>query len=176
MQELITAKSLSDTEYQPYFQTYINLVGDGDVRQLLIEQVTEFKDLYGSVDEPTSQIVHPPYSWTIRQVVGHLIDGEKIFGTRAHKIACNETQPLPGFDQDLFVDNTDYSHVSLTHLVTEFLHIRESNILMFDRFSDAMWQRSGVCDDKDLSVRAIACILVGHVNHHARIVEKRISS
>ena len=176
MPEIITAKSLLDTEYQPYFQTYIDLVGDDDVRHLLKKQIPEFENLFGRIDEATSQIVHSPYGWTIRQVVGHLIDGEKIFGTRGHKIACGENQPLAGFDQDLYVSNTEYSGATLADLVSEFILIRESNILMFNRWSDSMWQQSGICDGQKLSVKAIACILVGHLNHHLRIVEKRINS
>ncbi len=176
MSELITINSLPADEYQPYFQPYIDLAGSGDIRQILRQQMAAFQELYGQIDEPASQIVHAPYSWTIRQVVGHLIDGEKIFSSRALRIACEDGQPLPGFDQDLFVENSGYNDVTLAKLAEEFISMRQSNCLMFERFSDKMWQQSGSCDGKNISVRAIACVMAGHINHHAAIVAKRIEN
>ena len=170
----IFPNDLEPTEFQPYFRSYIELAGDTDALESLEQQIEEFNDLLQSIDNDTALTVHPPYQWNIKQVVGHIIDVEKVFGGRAHRIACGENQALPGFDQDLFVANSDYDHVSLNDLAAEFESTRKSNFLMFARWTDEMWARSGNCDGKNISVRAIACLLVGHVNHHLIIVRKRL--
>ncbi|MEM9409818.1 MAG: DinB family protein, partial [Planctomycetota bacterium] len=167
---------LSRNEYQPYFQTYIDLVDETNIREQLQEQAEKFKEVLSGVSEEVASCLHPPYSWTIKQVVGHLIDGEKIFGVRAHRIACAEGLPLPGFDQNIFVANTDYEPVALSALVQEFIYNRASNQLMLDRWTSGMWTQTGICDGKPISVRAVACLLVGHVNHHLRIIEKRLET
>ena len=170
------ANQLDPGQYQPYFQTYIDLVQENDVREQLNVQKKQLTDVFENVSEETASTVHPPYGWTLKQVVGHLVDGEKIFGCRAHRIACAENIPLPGFDQDLFVRNTCYDDVKISDLVTEFNFNRSANEKMLDRWTETMWDQVGVCDGKKISVRAIACLMVGHVNHHLSIIKKRLEN
>ncbi len=174
MKATLTPTQLNPGEYQPYFQTYIDLAGETNVLDSMKSQLVEIKTVFSDLDNDVAQTVHAPYQWNLKQVLGHLIDGEKIFGCRAHRIACQECQPLPGFDQDIFVTNTSYEHVPIQILVSEFELIRESNRMMFERWTETMWQQVGKCDGKTISVRAIACLLIGHVNHHLSIVRRRL--
>lgn len=170
----LEVKEIESSEYQPYFQTYLDLVDEGSVFAQMNSQIEELRDLLGGLDRETCETVHQPYQWTLKQVVGHIIDVEKIFGCRAHRIACRENIPLPGFDQDVFAANCEYGHVDMNSLLDEFENLRMSNLLFFNRMTEEMWQQSGTCDEKEISVRAIACLLVGHVNHHSKILRKRL--
>ena len=176
MAEPTILNQLEPGEYQPYFQPYLDLAGDGDIMGLLAEQTLDVHKAFESLDAETAETVHEPYSWTLKQVIGHLIDEERIFGCRAHRIGSSENQPLPGFDQDLLVANSDYNEVALDSLIEEFVLLRKSNIMLFDRMSADMWRQVGDCDGKKISVRAIAFLLAGHANHHLTIVKKRLGA
>ena len=119
--------------------------------------------------------LHDPYTWTIRQVIGHLIDAERVFAYRALRFAMGDATPLPGFDQDAYVAAADYSQVPLQNLAEEMFMLRQANLGMFLRFSDKGWASSGEADGKSMSVRALAYVMVGHVRHHLRIIEKRVT-
>jgi hypothetical protein len=163
------------TEFAPYFQTYISLVTEPDIMAALHSQLGSFQMLAQYVTGDMETQVHPPYSWTIRQVVGHLIDTERVFAYRALRFAAGDTTPLPGFDQDAYVAATDYSQVSLRHLAEEMYTLRQTSLALFARFSDAAWEHIGQADDKPISVRAIAYVMAGHVRHHLRIIEQRVT-
>lgn len=176
MSQNVFANQLEPTEFQPYFKNYIELAGDAEAVQSLESQLADLQDVFGGLAEEVAMTVHSPYSWNLKQVLGHLIDVEKIFGCRVLRIAAGENQSLPGFDQDVFVENTSYDHVSIDELLAEFEATRRSNLFMIRRWTPEMLQRSGICDGKSISVKAIICLLVGHVNHHLNIVKKRLSS
>lgn len=176
MSQALYINQLDPSEFQPYFKPYIDLAGDGDVVQALETQPNQLRQVLGGKDNDIAMTIHSPYTWNLKQVVGHLIDGEKIFGCRALRIACAENLPLPGFDQDVFVTNTSYDHVALDDLLSEFEANRSSNLLMVKRWTPEMLQQSGICDGKSISVKAIVCLMVGHVNHHLNIVKQRLNS
>ncbi len=111
--------------------------------------------------------------WTIRQIVGHLIDGERVFGYRALCIARGETQDLPGFDQDEYMPNAPYEHVELEDLLSEFRLVRLSNIAMLRTLDETAWTRMGMANGAPVSVRALVYIMVGHVRHHMGVLRER---
>ena len=172
----ITIDQLDSNEYQPYFQPYLDVAGQGGIHQLLADQLDEVRRVFEPMDDELAQTIHPPYSWTLKQVLGHLIDEERIFGCRAHRIGCSENVSLPGFDQDLLVRNTSYDGVAIQSLTEEFSLLRKSNQTLFERMTSEMWTQIGSCDGKKISVRAIAFLLVGHGNHHMNIVTKRLAN
>lgn len=164
-----------DGEYGEYYQTYTKLVDRTDIVPTMEDQITEFRSVLDSIDEDTSQIVHAPYSWTIRQAVGHLIDAERVFAYRALRFAAADETPLPGFEQNSYIDNLDYTQVLLSELVDELEQVRRSNIGLFKRLPAEAWNRSGTADGKSMSVRAAAFILVGHISHHLNIIKHRVA-
>lgn len=163
-------------EYLDYFEAYISLVGDGDIVAILDSQVAIFRETLDSITTEQAELVHAPYTWTIKQVVGHCVDTERIFGYRACRFAAADATSLPGFDQDAFVSNTDYDHVSLPDLTDELVSLRNGNVSLFRRQSRESWLRQGTGDGKLMSVRATAYIMAGHINHHFGIIEERLAA
>lgn len=176
MSQTLHTKDLVADEYADYFQKYFDLVGEANVLELMGGQQKTIHEVFDAVDEQETDKTHEPYTWTIKQVLGHVIDVEKVFGGRAHRIAFGGDESLPGFDHDKFVNDYDYSSVPLADLLTEFEHSRIVNKLMFNRLTPEMWERKGECSGKKISVRAIACLLAGHFIHHVGIAKQRMAS
>ena len=135
----------------------------------------QLRTLLSAADPAELDKLHAPYTWTIKQVLGHLIDTERVFGYRAARFATGDDTPLPGFDQDQFVANMDYSAVPFSRLLDELDYLRKGHLLMFSRFDGACWTQMGQADGKQMSTRAAAYIMAGHIRHHQRIVEKRLA-
>lgn len=161
-------------EYFEYYETYIGLVPNGQCLALLESQVAQLRDFFATVSESQSLALHEPYTWTIRQVVGHLIDAERIFAERLHHFAFNDLQPMNGMKQDEYVANGDYQTPELKTLVAELLLCRQANTLLVQRIKPSAWDNRGLASGYEVSVRALVWMLVGHIIHHMKIVERRI--
>ena len=162
-------------EYFEYYNTYISLVPDGQCMTLLDSQIDFLRQYFSNVSDEAASVTHPPYTWTIKQVVGHLIDTERIFAERLHHFAFGDLKPLPGMDQNVYVENCDFQDTKLADLVDEMILCRRANILMIKRISANAWSNRGVASDHLVSARALLWMLVGHVIHHMTIVQKRLS-
>jgi len=172
---MITPTRPNSSEYAPYFETYISLVTEPDIMAALQSQLSSSQMLSQYITGEMETQLHAPYTWTIRQVVGHMIDTERIFAYRALRFATGDKTPVPGFDQDAYVAATDYSQMPLRHLTEEFFALRQTTLSLFSRFSEAGWNNIGEADGKPISVRAIAYVICGHVRHHLRIIEQRVT-
>lgn len=161
-------------EYFEYYDTYIRLVPDGQCLALLHSQVDELRSYFAEVTEAEASVPHPPYVWTIKQVVGHMIDAERIFADRLHRFASGDPQPQPGMEQDPYVANHDYQTPLLGDLVDEWVHCRQANIRLVHRLKPSAWDQRGIASGHAITVRAIAWILVGHIMHHMKIVRARL--
>ena len=162
-------------EYHEYFGAYLACVPEGGLFELLESQISGVRsDLHAISDEGASRL-HEPYTWTIKQVMGHLIDAEKLFGWRAHRFGCGDETPLPGMDQNPYVDAIDYTKTVLPQLIDELDFTRRSNLSFLRRLPEMAWDRKGTASGNPVTVRALAWILVGHINHHMAIVRKRVS-
>jgi hypothetical protein len=161
-------------EYFEYYETYVSKVPDGKCLSMLESQIAELHDLFGSVSEAEASVLHPPYTWTLKQLVGHLIDAERIFADRLHRFSCGETQPQPGMDQDPYVTNHDYETPTLKALVDELAFCRRANRLLVQRLKPTHGDFRGTASGYTFSVRALIWILVGHIQHHLLIVRKRL--
>ncbi len=161
------------TEYDPYYGRYIDRVRSGEVIQALSEQVLEIGGFIASLDPPMADHRYAPGKWTVRQVVRHVLDTERIFATRALRIARGESQPLPGFDENAYAEESKEERRSLSELSDEFAQLRLSNLRLFEGFTDAAWGRVGNANGSPISVRAIAWILAGHADHHLGVLRER---
>ena len=166
----------SENEYGEFFAGYVNKVDSNDIVGFLQNQHDKLQATFGDLPEDQASVVHSPYTWTIKQVLGHLIDGEKVFGYRLHRIACGDKTPLPGFDHEPYVDQLPYDIVTCSDLLKEFLALRESNIRFLKRLPADAWQRSGTASDCEFTVLGKAFVLAGHVQHHYEIIQQRISA
>lgn len=165
----------SEEEYAPAFGAYVSLVPEDDVLAALEKQSEEMSEFLRGVPEGRGNERHAPYTWSIKEVVGHLIDAERIFGYRALRFGRGDSTPLPGFDENAYSLEAEFDQHSLANLVSELEAIRLSNLWLFRNLPEAAWPRCGEANGNVVSVRALAFILLGHARHHIAIVRQRLS-
>jgi|SRR6185503_6889676 len=163
----------AETEYAPDYQSYVNQVNENDVIAVLRSELDDLDVLLDRVPAEKETYAYEPGKWTIRQVIGHLIDGERVFGYRALCIARGEKQNLPGFEQDDYLQTAPYNNIDLEDLLSEMRLVRLSNIAMFRTLDEEAWSRVGMANNNEVSVRAIAFIMAGHVRHHMNVLRER---
>jgi len=163
----------AESEYAPDFQSYIDQVSESDILPVLRSQMDELDVLLERVEPHQETFRYAPGKWSIREIVGHLIDGERVFGYRAFCVARGEKQNLPGFDQDDYMLTAPYDRIELEDLVSELRLIRLGNIAMFRTLDEESWSRVGTANENQVTVRAIAFIMAGHVRHHMSVLRER---
>lgn len=161
------------TEYAPYFDRYVSRVPDKDIGTVLFEQLSQFGGLIGRIDEERAGYRYAEGKWSIKQVVGHVVDTERIFDYRALAIARGDGTPLPPFDQDAYVKNGGFDARTMTDIAVEFTSLRQSTIRLFGSFAGDVWERRGIAGDNEATVRAIAWIVAGHLVHHREVLLER---
>jgi hypothetical protein len=161
------------TEAADYFFTYIDQVGDGDIRDILRTQLGEAMSLFRDIDEHRAASRYAPDKWTIRTVLGHVNDTERVFTYRALWFARGFDTPLPSFDQSVAVPFSGADERTWQSHVDEFRAVREATLTLFDAMPDDAWARRGVASNREVTVLALAYITAGHVEHHLRILRER---
>jgi hypothetical protein len=156
-----------------YYFTYIDQVGDGDVREVLERQLDETVSLLGGVFEERSLWRYAPGKWTVRQAVGHVNDAERVFTFRALWFGRGFDSPLPSFDQDVAVPSAGSDERTLASHIEEFRAIRGATLQLYRNLPGDAWMRQGVASGRAVSVRALAYITAGHVAHHNRVLRER---
>ena len=160
-------------EYAPYYERYVSLVPDADLVETLERQGAETVALLRGLSEEQGAHRYEPGKWSVKQLVGHVCDGERIFSYRALAFARGDSQPLPGMEQDEWMAGVDFDARTLADLADEFEALRRSTVLLFRHLSPEAWARRGTASDNEVSVRALAYILAGHEAHHIRILRER---
>ncbi|MFN7936801.1 MAG: DinB family protein [Bryobacteraceae bacterium] len=161
------------SEYAVYFGRYISQVEGDDLLQALDAEMAKTQALLGGLSESQALHRYADGKWSIKEVIGHLIDAERIFAYRALRYARLDRTELHGFDENAFVDNARFDSVSLADLLKEFALVRQANILFFHQLNEEEWSRTGVANGNRMSVRALAWTIAGHEVHHRRILEER---
>jgi uncharacterized damage-inducible protein DinB len=160
-------------EYAEYYSRYVSLVPEGDVVATLERQLDDVLALLRSIPEEKETYRYEEGKWSIRELVGHVADTERIFAYRALRFSRGDRTPIEGFEQDDYVPTSGHADRSLASLVDEFEYIRRSTIALLAPLSDEAWARRGVASDNEVSVRALAYIIAGHVAHHIGILRSR---
>ena len=154
---------------------YVAKVPDGDILATLREQCDSIPAFIRSLPSEVADVVHPPYGWSIRQVVEHCVDAERLFGYRALRFASGDTTHLPGWDE-VTIAAEDYGPgADFAGLADEFAALRRSNICLLSRLREQSWGIIGIADNRKASVRTIAWLMAGHWLHHYAILESRLS-
>ena len=166
----------AETEYAAYFQNYVGQVNETDIMAVLRSEVDDLDVLLNRIPAEKETYAYAEGKWTIRQVIGHLIDGERVFGYRAFCIARGEKQNLPGFEQDDYLQTAPYNNIELEDLLSEIRLVRLSNIAMFRTLDEEGWNRVGIANGNEVTVRAIAFIMAGHLRHHMNVLKDRYLS
>jgi DinB family protein len=162
-----------ENEYAPYYQNYVSQAPEEDILPAMRSQVDALDVLLDRVAPDRETYRYAEGKWSIRELVGHLIDGERMCGYRVLCIARGETQNLPGFDQDQYMLTAPFDRIDLADLLSEFRLVRLSNIAMLRTLDEAAWMRMGTANDSAVSVRALVYIMVGHVRHHMNVLRER---
>ena len=130
----------------------------------------------GSLDKATADYRYGPEKWSVKEVLGHVVDTERIFGARALCFARGEVRPLPPFEQDDYVRSAGFDRRSLASISEEFEAVRRSTETLFESFDESQWNRDGVANEVRMSVRAVAYIVAGHAAHHMSVIRERYLS
>ncbi|MCI0921030.1 DinB family protein [Sphingobacterium rhinopitheci] len=163
---------LKSDEYPAIFEPYIETI-IGDAREELETQLITFPIFIESIPETKGSYTYADGKWTIKEILCHIIDTERIMGYRALRFARNDMTALSPFEQDEFVANGRHNERSLESITQEFIHLRKSNILFFDSLNEVELSRKGMASDRLISVRALFYIIAGHLNHHRIILQER---
>ena len=161
------------TEAADYYFRYIDLITSDDIVPVFEKQMGEMLEFLGGISEEQSLHSYAPGKWTIREVVNHVNDGERVFTGRAHWFARGFTDALPSFEQDIAVQTAQANNTSWADLVEEFKYVRLATISFFKSMPDEAWERTGVASDNPVSVRALAYIMAGHVTHHIGVLREK---
>ena len=165
---------VSENEYAPYFKQYIKLV---DTNKSIVENLKESKQEFNIVLENISKEKHnfayEAGKWTLKELIQHTIDTERIFCYRALCFARNDKTDLPGFDQDLFSKNDNANRRDFSNLLAEMSAVRAASILLFESFTDEALLRKGKASGKFMTVRALGYLFSGHQLHHLNVVKER---
>ncbi len=165
---------ISEVTYAPtYFDTYISQVADLDLSEALQQSLAVIDALDLDKLHALGDRVYAPGKWTTRDLFQHMTDTERVFAYRALRFARNDKTDLPGFDENLFAEYSGATRHSLADILAELHCVRQSSILLFNSFDEEALRRTGVMFKKELPVLAVGFTLVGHQNHHIRILEER---
>jgi hypothetical protein len=160
-------------EYNPYYGKYIGLVPEGDIVKTLTRQLPETLAILESIPEDRAGYRYAEGKWSVKELLGHLTDAERLFVYRALCIARGDTQSLPGFEEDDYVRGASFDSLPLAKIIAEFETVRAATISIFDNLEDAAWKRRGTANGSGVSVRALAYILAGHERHHRQVLNDR---
>jgi hypothetical protein len=161
------------SEYAPYYGRYIALVGGSDVVAALEDQPRETLALLSGLSEAQGDYRYAPDKWSIKEMLGHVIDAERVFSYRALRFARNDSTPLASFEQDDYVRAGDFGDRRLADLIEEFVCVRRATVSLFRTLSPEAWMRRGVASDNPVSVRAVAYIIAGHELHHRAVLKEK---
>jgi hypothetical protein len=161
------------TEYASYYGKYVALVPGNDIVAILEAQRLQMAQFLAARSERDGNFRYAPDKWTVKEVLGHVTDTERIFAYRALRIARGDHKPLSGFEQDDYVRAGGFGERSLADLAEEFGQVRSATVALLRPLGDEAWSRRGVANNNEVTVRALAFIIAGHELHHREILKER---
>jgi DinB family protein len=161
-------------EYAPSFADYVDRIGENeDIVPVLLTQLDQILAALGRIPETRGDYRYSPEKWSIKEIVGHLCDTERVFAYRALRIGRGDRTPLPSFDDETYVAEGRAGDRSLADLAAEWGDVRRATIALFANLPAEAWHRQGTASDQSISVRALAYVIGGHVRHHLQVLEER---
>jgi hypothetical protein len=160
-------------ELAPYYARYLEAVPDGDLLVLLEEGAEEVLNLLRAFGEERGGHRYAPGKWSVKEVVGHVTDTERVFAYRALRFARADDTPLPGIDQDRFVAAAGFDRRTLADLAEEFVEVRKATVKLLAGLDAPALKRRGTASGYPMTVRAAAWVIAGHEQHHAQILRER---
>jgi len=164
---------MATTNFQDYFNHYIKQVDSLDPTEALKITLGEFLALLEGVEEEKGLYSYEDGKWTIKEVIAHVIDAERVFAYRAMSFARNDQNNLAGFDDHLYTKNSGANNRSMEELLTEFDILRQTSIALYSSFDETMWARTGTANGVTIDVKSLAYLIAGHCRHHGNILKER---
>lgn len=164
---------LDENEYNPHYKHYISTLGNVDLFEILRTSSEELLELIKDLSEEKMIYRYEEGKWSIKELLQHLIDTERIMSYRALRFARNDATELAGFDENWYVDNSNGNNRNSNDLAEEFMCTRSASISLFKSFTDEMLLLSGTANGSDMTVRALGFIIAGHQLHHLKIIKER---
>ena len=166
-------KKPDQNEYPEYYHKYIEAIPEIEIFFYLEKQMSETRTFFKNIPHGKSTFRYADGKWSIREILGHITETERIFAYRALRFAKNDKTPLPGFDENEFIRNSNYHAIELSILLDEFEFVRKANLIMFNNFPDDVWKLKGIASDNLIALSAIPYIIAGHLDHHKQIIKER---
>jgi hypothetical protein len=170
---MMTQKRPQKSEYAVFYEKYVALVPGGDFLEILEEQHATLLGLLSPLTEEQAAFRYEPDKWSIKEVVGHINDAERIFAYRLLRIARGDETPLASFEQDAYIATGSFSARKLSDLLDEFSAVRKASITLVRSLDDRAWMRRGTASQKEITALALGFIIAGHERHHRMILEER---
>ena len=170
------AERPDESEYAPFYAAYVSQVPAGDVRDHLRTQLPETLTMLSGVPEATAERAYAPGKWTLKEVLGHISDAERVFSYRLVSIARGDPAQLPPFDENAWVPASNANARPVAELLLEFATVRASTVQLVSALTEPAYLRRGTASGKTISARAIAFICAGHERHHRAIIRERYLS
>jgi hypothetical protein len=161
------------SEYAPFYAGYIASLPDGDIVDILERQTSELRQLAAATPADRETFRYGEGKWSVREVVGHMIDGERVFSYRTLRFSRGDQTPLPGFEENQYVAASTFDRRPLASLVDELVLLRQANLALLRALAPEDWARTGIASGHSVSVRALVFIMAGHVRHHLNILRDR---
>ena len=163
----------SKEEYVAHFGRYVDLVPEGYIREVLEQSLKTTTELYATFSEERGNFRYAPDKWSLKQVLGHVTDNERIMSYRALRIARGDRTPLAGYDENVLVSNASFDEMPLTAIVDDYAAVRRATFTLLNGISDEAWTRMGIVSGNEASARAWIYILAGHELHHLNVIRER---
>ncbi|MER2999597.1 DinB family protein [Pontibacter populi] len=170
----LTIKRPLQNEYPAYYLPYVNQVPENaEIMQTLEEQNSEIRSLFAAIDDDRAEEAYADGKWTMKELLQHMIDSERVFAYRALCIARGEQTPLPGFDENMYAENSRANDRLLRDILEEYDLVRRSNMCMFRGFDSTMLENVGTANGKQITLRGLIYVIAGHERHHINILKER---
>ncbi len=172
MEHTLRTSRIRITDWGQQYHHYIQLLDD-DLLLSLRKNREEVNRLLGNLTDEQAAYAYAPGKWSIKEVLGHIIDAERVMSYRAMCIARGEKQTLPGFDEDDYVAEAQFAHRSMRSLLDEFNHLRHANMCLFESFDETVLARRGIANGVEVSVLALCAVVAGHAIHHVNVLKEK---
>jgi len=161
------------TEYAPYHQRYVELIDTENVFTFFKHQAEEIAALFTTISEEKAAFRYAEGKWTMKEVLAHIVDSERIFGYRVLAISHGDKNHLPGFAENDYVANGKYQNRALQSLLDEYIHLSAANLELFKSLDEEMLSQKGTASGKEITARALIFVTIGHEKHHLEIIKSR---
>jgi DinB superfamily len=163
-------------EHIAYYQQYIDAVEIDNLNDAFVSSKTELESILNSISDEKAEFKYAENKWTVKQLLLHLIDCERIFSFRALAIARGEHQNILGYDENVYAENCGAEHRTLASIIDEYLIVRQSSILLFTNFNNNELLKIGLANNANVSVRALGFVILGHQKHHFKVLAEKYLS